>query len=730
MKKIIIVSNRLPVSVGKTIRKSSGGLVSALEALKDNFHISWIGWTGGVLSEEHQKKEIYKTLKHKYDYIPVFLSAQDQQDYYDGFSNSSLWPLLHYMPTHSRQEKSWFEAYQNVNQQFAETILQVVNKEDLIWIHDYHLMLLPSLLREKGVTAPIGFFLHTPFPSYEIFRCHPERAPLLEGLLGADLIGFHTYNYLMYFQSSLLRVLGLESDVDSVSRENHRTALGVYPIGINGAKFRHELHSALFPKHCQKLQSYFSGKKIVLSVERLDYTKGILRRLDAIDLFLQDFAHPNQIVFVFISIPSRENVQAYKDLRDEVQRKISQINGKYATLDNIPLHFIHKSISFGELCALYAMADVALVTPLIDGMNLVAKEYIACQQNKKGVLILSEFAGAAHELFNAIIVNPYDIYQVAGSIHKAIHLSEEEKARMLEPMQQRIWKTDARFWAQSFLEDLETNFQRSGILPGISKIPLEDIAQSLCQKPIAFFLDYDGTLCELKQKPSDASPNEELQSLFSLLEKQPQLDIFLISGRKKEDMDAWFSSLPFCLIAEHGTFYREPGHELWNPLGPPLDVSWKEQIRTILAHYTDMTPGSSIEEKTASLVWHYRRSDPDFGLWKANQLVGELSDLLSNIPVVVRHGKKIVEVTSSHINKGAALEHFWQVKYYANALCAGDDQTDESMFRLTYPNLISIKIGTGHTHAKYRISSPAEFRAFLARLLQRLEKEARHASKS
>jgi len=241
-----------------------------------------------------------------------------------------------------------------------------------------------------------------------------------------------------------------------------------------------------------------------------------------------------------------------------------------------------------------------------------------------------------------------------------------------------------------------------------------------------FFLDYDGTLSDLKLKPSDACPDEEIQSIFSHLQALSGLDVFLISGRKKEDMDSWFSSLSFYLIAEHGSFFKEPAMSEWIPLGPQTDLSWKDQIQTIFSHYTAMTPGSSIEEKTASMVWHYRRSDPDFGLWKANQLVGELSDLLSNVPVVIHHGKKIVEVTSTHINKGLALEHFFHLKSYAFALCAGDDETDESMFRLTHSNLISIKIGAGNTHAKYRISSPSEFRSFLLRLIERLEKDASH----
>jgi trehalose 6-phosphate synthase/phosphatase len=718
---LIVVSNRLPVTIGKTIEKSSGGLVYAMEGLdyKDGFQ--WLGWAGGVVDDPAQRDRITKELNDRFNYRPIFLSKQEADDYYTGYANSSLWPLLHYITPYARYEEIWWETYQKINRLFAETVLDLAGADDIIWIHDYHLMLLPSMLRQRRSDLKIGYFLHTPFPSYELFRCCPNREELLEGMLGADLIGFHTFGYLRHFRSTVLRLLGLESEMDLITMETHTTAVGVYPIGINSEKFLKALQSDAYHQHLVEYREIYQGKKIILSVERLDYTKGIPRRLDAIERYLSQAQQCcDNIVFIFINIPSRKSVPEYQELLEDLQGRVGQINGQYATIKNVPIHFIHKSINFSELCALYSLADAAMVTPLIDGMNLVAKEYLACQQEKSGVLILSEFAGAAQELPNALIVNPYNVNEVAKAIEKALTLTQAEKQKMITPMKERVVKYDARYWAESFIQDLLAIAGEREVVADTRELSSEVIDRICAAKRLGLFLDYDGTLAELKKKPSDALPDEEIEELFIKLENAKPVNVFITSGRTKEDMDQWFSRYDFNLIAEHGYYYKHHNAAEWIEFDPQAELSWKSQIIDVFQLYTGMTPGSFIEEKTSSVVWHYRNSDPEFGSWKAHQLVAELYEMLSNLPVEIHHGKKIVEVSSIQINKGSVLEHFMLLNKYDAVLCAGDDETDESMFRLNDDRIISIKIGKEDTAAEFRVSSPKAFRDFLRQAVAKL----------
>ena len=723
MKTIINVANRLPITIGETIQPSSGGLVGAMESLDQNFNLRWVGWAGGHIEDAARQAEVAREIEERFNYTPIFLSQDDADDYYDGFSNSSLWPLLHYMTTYSRYVPQWFRTYERVNEIFADAVIQSAGPDDLVWIHDYHLMLLPEILRRKAPHLKVGFFLHTPFPSSEVFRCHPRRGALIEGLLGADLIGFHTYGYLRHFRSTVLRVLGIESDINSIPQDGRRTALGVYPIGINSQKIQAELQSDTFREYLYEYRQAHQGKKVVLSVERLDYTKGIPTRLDAIEQFLSESELKEDIVFIFISVPSREDVEAYQRLVDEVQGRVSQINGKFSSIKNVPLHFIHQSVNFSQLCALYALADVCLVTPLIDGMNLVAKEYVACKKDFAGVLILSEFAGAAQELSNALTVNPYNADQMVERLKTAMTLSHEEKKKMMAPMLDRVMDYDATRWAKSFLNDLDTLPRVDSTLPDTQTLSPEAFEDLLQARSPALFLDYDGTLAELQNKPADAYPRDEILVLFERLQRADNLDVYIISGRKREDMDQWFSSYGFTLVAEHGYFYKPSGSRRWLMIEENADLSWMDHIEEIYHHYSGMTPGSSVEVKTASVVWHYRESDPEFGKWKAHQLVAELHELLSNLPVEIHHGKKIVEVSSILVNKGAVLEQLFNRQGYDAALCTGDDETDESMFRVVNDRIVSIKVGDGDTAARYRVAGPKALRRSLMQLLDEIDRQ-------
>jgi trehalose 6-phosphate synthase/phosphatase len=716
---VINVSNRLPVAIKNgEMTKSSGGLVAALEALpKDDYHQKWIGWPGSEIADKKEQKHIARQLVDEYGCIPVFLGKEEAAGFYEGFSNSSIWPLLHYLPNYLRYEPEWWADYQKVNQTFADKVLEIAKDGDLVWVHDYQLMLLPAILRAAAPSLSIGFFLHTPFPAPQVFRFHPRCRELVAGMLGANRIGFHAFNYLRHFSGAVGRLLRIETELTEISRDGHTTALGVYPIGINAPRFEQTMDSEEFRRRRDEFHRAHEGKRLVISVERMDYTKGILHRLEAIDDFLAKWEQIDNIRFIFVSVPSREGIEEYQHLLEEVESRIGQLNGKYATLLNSPIHFIHGSIPFVDLCALYALADVALVTPLIDGMNLVAKEFIACQRENAGLLILSEFAGAAEELFNALFVNPYDSDAVAATLIDALGRPVEQRRSGIQAMRERVIRYDAQHWARSFIEDLASDSVNG---TGTSKTNIKEASDQIRRaiesgEKIALFLDYDGTLREIEVEPSAATPNPAIETLLRRLEQQPNLDVTILSGRSETDLEAFFGGFSFRLIAEHGASWRQPGKKSWERAHHKY--AWKDKLLPILRVYEQATPGSMVEEKPSAIVWHFRKADEEFGEWKANRLTQELSALGANQPIKVRHGKKMVEVNAAEINKGAAVARVLErLPDYGLATCAGDDLTDEGMFELTLPRLLTIKVGPGPTQARFRIADPAAFRKFLGDL--------------
>ena len=719
MKHIINVSSRLPLAKSDNqIHKFSNTISTVMDSIMHEHDIWWIGWADVNLEEYIERDKLSNELKEKYKYLPIFLEDEEVENYFNGFSNSSLWPLLHYISTFSNYENNWYKSYLNVNKKFAGKVIEHARDDDLIWIHDYHLMLVPAFIKELRPDLKVGFFFHTPFPSYELFRCHPRREELLKGVLEADLIGFQTFGFLRHFRSTVLRVLGIESKVNSIIYSGHNTQIGVYPVGIDTKMIDNVKTGESYKEIFMTDKKNFKDKNIILSIDHLDSSKGVLQKLMAIENFLRDYPEKREnVVFIIVAIPSREETGEYEHLTHDVDHAIGRINGQYSSLTNVPILFLNKRIPFKEALALYALADVALITPLVDGMNLMAKEYIYAKESGEGVLILSEFAGASQELFNAIMVNPYNIDQVEDAIVQALEMERAEKKSMMKSMLDRIKSNDALYWANSFIGDLD-KLDSTNITERNIKILDESVAKQFKNKSIkkALFLDYDGTLREFVNIPSKAVPGEELIDIFNKLNERSDIDVYIISGRNKGFLEKHFGHYNFTLIGEHGYFLKEPNSK-WKTLVGEIDMSWKQEIADILKLYSLSTPGTEIEEKNSALVWHYRRADPEFGTWKANELIGELTEVISNLPVEIHHGRKIVEVSSQYVNKGLAMARFLNEKKYELVLCAGDDKTDETMFYFEDIPLISVKIGDGETKAGYRISTPQQFRKFLTKIL-------------
>lgn len=727
MGKLIMVSNRLPLTIEAdgSARRTTGGLASALEGANPGGNQLWVGWPGAAEEDFEDPGRVRAELLDS-GMAPVFLSHDDVAGFYEGYANSTLWPLLHYMPDRSRFSTDWWQAYQRVNRKFAETIMEVADKNDQVWIHDYHLFLLPALLRGRKKGLRIGFFLHTPFCSSEIFRVLPERAEILKGLLGADVLGFHTYGYLRHFRSSLLRVLGWESEPEGIWHDGREVRMGVYPIGHNHAGFAREMHQPGFAGVLESHRQELIGKRMILNVERLDYTKGLPQKLAAMRLFLE--RNPDMrddVLFVLIAVPSRQGAQEYDMLTEEVQREVGAINGEFAKVGHVPIQFLHRGFPMADLAALYALAEICLVTPLRDGMNLVAKEFVDCQKpefssERPGVLILSEFAGAANELSHAIQVNPHDVDEVACALRRALEMPDAERWNRIAAMQTRLRKHDNSAWARRFLKDLDrvpTREERA-IVTELNPLAAHLAGHLRAGRKLGIFLDYDGTLRDFVEEPDLAVPDPQLPGLLRDLASLSGVSVALVSGRDPGFLEQHLGGLGVTLVGEHGYRWLEGGSGEWHLFNPHVNTEWKSAIRDHLEQAALLTPGSHVEEKQSALVWHYRKADPEFGSWRARGLLDELTSLAANLPVTVHHGKKIVEISSLQVSKGAAVDLLLQAWACDAALVAGDDQTDETMIVLApeHIDFHAVKVGPGPSRAAYRTDIPG-MRRFLEDLL-------------
>ena len=729
MSKIILVSNRLPIKIdasGDPVR-TTGGLASALQAIESEDEKTWVGWSGEPEEEIDDKDGLTEKLR-KLQIEPVYLDEETVNGFYEGYSNGTLWPLLHYMSQRASFDVSWADSYRKANKAFAEAVLRVAEDGDLVWIHDYHLFLLPALLREANPRLRIGFFLHTPFPSSNIFRIIPERNELLLGLLGADFIGFHTFNYLRHFRSSLLNILGLEADHDSIYHNGHRPRFGVYPIGHDAKGFRTAMETEEFRVAQTGLIKNLNGKKLALNVERLDYTKGVPQKLDAIRHFLEHYPEKREeVIFVIIAVPSRQNVEEYAELTESVQREVGAINGDYGTVGHTPISFFHRGFPPAELASFYSQADICMVTPLIDGMNLVAKEFIDCKRKqfnaRAGVLLLSEFAGAAAEMSHAIMVNPYAVGEVAAAIDQALTLSDEEMWSRVRAMQDRLNSNDAGVWANLFISEFKNQPENemAPVQSDLSQV-IDDLAAATeAGQNGMLFLDYDGTLRGFVDKPEDAVPDEDLVPLLKKLHEK--IPVAIVSGRPKDFLQEHFGGTGFSLVAEHGYRWSLPDNDDWELVNPLVDTQWKDTILPLLEQAVQLTPGTHIEEKPSAVVWHYRAADKAFALWQAHRLLSELTDITAGLSVAVHHGKKIVEVSSLQVSKGAAVDLLVQKNKISAALAAGDDQTDETMFELeNTPEVFhTIHLGDTDTRAAH-VTNIEDFRSFLEKLADRLHR--------
>jgi len=726
MSRLLIVSNRLPISVAKhanelRFQPSVGGLATGLASFCKSQQSQWIGWPGIATDKiSEQKHQITDKLKEQHRHS-VFLSTKDVRNFYYGFCNKTIWPLFHYFPLYTAYKDRHWQAYRNVNKTFCETVIKIAKPDDYIWVHDYHLMLLPQLVREKLPNAQIGFFLHIPFPSFELFRLLPWRKEILKGLLGADLIGFHTYDYVRHFLNSTVRIVGTEHSMGALTIGDRIVKVDAFPMGIDYDRYSTAIEDPTVKKGLYTIRKKVGERKIILSIDRLDYTKGILQRLEAFDLFLtQNPEYKEKVTLILVAVPSRTGVEDYAELRRQLEGLVGRINGEHGTIGWVPVWYLYRFLPFERIAALYNAADVALVTPLRDGMNLIAKEFIATKTDGKGVLILSEMAGAASELGEAVAVNANNKQEITDAIKEAIEMPVEEQAKRNRPMQSRLCRYTVTRWADDFLEALSD----------VKKIQAEFSARKLAEpmrgKLITeynasskrlFLLDYDGTLVGFADRPEKVGPDEELWALLQALVADAKNEVVIISGRDKEALSYWLGNTEASLIAEHGAWIKAKDKD-WQVI-EPLRNDWKDTIRPILELYADRTPGSFVEEKDFSLVWHYRRADSELASLRIQELRGAVLNLTENLDIGVFEGSKILEVKNLGISKGHATERWLAKGKWDFILAAGDDYTDEDMFSSLPESAYSIKVGYGISKARFNLDSVNELRGLLEELIKK-----------
>jgi len=721
--RLLVVSNRLPITITEKqgsykFQKSAGGLVSGLSVYLDSLKSSssvenkyvWVGWPGIAVADK-KKNEIRNKLLTDYDSYPVFITEKYMDKFYHGFCNNTIWPLFHYFTSYTIYDEEYWNSYRKTSEIFFDAVMEVVRPDDIVWIHDYHLMLLPEMLRKK-IKNPIGFFLHIPFPHFEIFRLLPEkwRTDILNGLLGANLVGFHTHDYTQYFLHCVHRILGHEHNMGKIIINGHIIKADTFPMGIDFDKYHNAAGTKEVHKRKIELNKTLGHFKVILSIDRLDYTKGILNRLQAYNTFLENNSKwREKVILVLIVVPSRIGVEHYQEMKKQIDALAGNINGKYGNVHWTPILYQYKSLPFNPLVALYSVSDVALITPLRDGMNLIAKEFVSVKKDKTGVLVLSEMTGAAKEMGEAIIMNPNNIEEIVEALEKALDMPHEEQIKRNSALQKRLATYDVRRWAQDFIKELlslkkEQNNFLSKILGPTSRKQL--IKDFIISKKRLIFLDYDGTLVPYSDNPQKTKPNKIILNILENLSADKATEIVLTSGREKSVLEKWFGALNIGLIAEHGIWLRGDNKK-WDII-KPMANEWKNQINPLLEIYTDRLPGSFIEEKEYSIVWHYRKADADIGSLIAKELIDYLVNLTANMDIQVMQGDKVIEITNTDVNKSNAGARWVSKNKHDFIMAIGDGWTDEFLFKTLPETAYSIRVGMTQSYAKFNLRNNRE----------------------
>ncbi|TVR34523.1 MAG: bifunctional alpha,alpha-trehalose-phosphate synthase (UDP-forming)/trehalose-phosphatase [Spirochaetaceae bacterium] len=723
MGKVLLVSNRLSTSVsldadGPHFSPSMGGLATGLSSLHQQENSLWVGWTG-VPSESlstEMNQVISDRLRQEHKSVAVALTEDEIEQFYFGFCNNIVWPLFHYFPTYADYSEELWQAYRSVNEKYFNKVLEVAEEDDFIWVHDYQLMLLPQMLKRALPTARIGFFLHIPFPSYEVFRLLPWREQVLDGILGSDLVGFHTYDYARHFLSAVRRILSAEHQMANVKYANRMIKVDAFPMGIDYQKYASAREKPAVQQEIESIRRELDGQKIILSVDRLDYSKGIPMRIRAYRLFLQQNPdYQGKVTMILIVAPSRTAVPHYQELKREIEELVSITNGTLGRIGWTPISYFYRPFPFDQLTAAYTQADVLLVTPLRDGMNLIAKEYVAARKDYRGAIVLSETAGAARELGEAITINPNNEPQIAAAIREALEMPLEEQEQKNRLMHERLELYDIHYWAGDFMDKLVAvaEMQQSFAKRAFTEKQKERlIADYDAASRRLIFVDYDGTLIDHEHRAGKLS-SESIDDIAALA-ADSRNEVVVISGRPKDYLQGVFRDLPVGIIAGHGIWYKGKSDK-WHTT-EQVNGEWKETILPILRLYCNRTPGTKVEESDYSLVWNYRRAQPELAAVRLGELKDALISLTTNHDLSILERNYILEIKHSNVNKGRAAVAWYEGGNWDFVMAIGDDWTDEDMFAMLSDEQYTIKVGIDLSQARFFVHSTEDVRKLLGEL--------------
>lgn len=624
--------------------------------------------------------------------IATFCNQQRWRHY----GEHELFTLFHYKqnePSDGRDLRKGWADYYCMNKAFADTIVSIYKPGDVVLIHDYQLLLLPSLLRQRLPNIYIGFFLHVPFPSSEYYRCLTRRKEVLEGVLGSNMIGFQAYSYARHFSSCCTRILGFDSSSAGVDAYGAHVPVDVFPIGINAQKTLEAAFSSPGVEAKMKaLQKVYSGKKVIVGRDRLDTVRGVAQKLQAFEIFLE--RHPEwREKVVLIQVTSPTSIEERDDKGDKTANKISElvarINGAFGSLSSTPVQHYPQYLSQEEYFALLRIADVGLITSVRDGMNTTALEYVIAQRDTHGPLIISEFSGTAGSLGDAIHINPWDLAGTADEINTALTMTPAERSHQHQLLYKHVTTDTVQAWTNSYIRRLLTNLashNQAFATPALDRAKLLQQYHNSSRR--LFMFDYDGTLTPIVKDPQAAIPSDRVIRTLKTLASDPMNQVWIISGRDQAFLDEWMGHISeLGLSAEHGSFMRPPNSTEWENLTETLDMSWQEEVMKVFNHYTDKTQGSFVERKKIALTWHYRRADPEYGLFQARECQKALeATVAKKYDVEVMTGKANLEVRPRFVNKGEIAKRL--VSEYGEAAhhapdfvyCLGDDFTDEGTF--------------------------------------------------
>ncbi|KAI1438122.1 trehalose-phosphatase [Xylaria sp. CBS 124048] len=730
--------------------------------------------TDGLRMSREQQRDLERQLEQdkRHKIVPVWLCDDSEVDdegitlsdqgRWRRYAEQRLYPLFHYKlqePNDGRAERIEWANYYLANRRFADKIIEIYKPGDIVVVHDYYLLLLPSMLRQRMPNMYISFFLHCPFPSSEFLRCLPRRKEVLEGLMGSNLIGFQSYSYSRHFTSCCTRILDFPSDATGVDAFGTRVDVGVFPIGIDTKRAEKLAWSKEVTEKYDALKEMYKGMKIIVGRERLDSVRGVTQKLMAFERFLEIYPEWREKV-VLIQVTSPTNLKEGKEsAENKIARRVNElvmkINGTFGSLGFSPVQHYPQYLAPDEYFALLRAADIGLITSVRDGMNTTSLEYIVCQRDNHGPLILSEFSGTAGSLRDAIHINPWDLTNVAKEINNALTMSPKKRETMRANLYSHVTTQSVQSWIAKFLRKLVStlashrNETATPVLDGT--VLLQRYREA---RKRLFLFDYDGTLTPIVRDPLAAIPSDRVIHILKALAADHRNAVWIISGRDQEFLQQHLGHITeLGFSAEHGSFIRYPGATTWENLAETLDLSWREEVLEIFEKYTNRVPGSSVERKRCALTWHYRQADPELGPHTSIAALAELkSTVARKWDVEIMKGKANLEVRPTFINKGEIAKRL--VHQYSSdkstpsqgdngdrdgdgsgsggegegegsgsqlefVLCCGDDFTDEDMFnalnglsghQLEDEHVFTVSVGARNkvTLAKWHVLEPAD----------------------